>query len=332
MNAAAAAAAAPRALVALNMGGPDSLDAVRPFLRNLLADPYIVRLPPPLSLVQGLFAEAISRLRARKVRESYARLGGATPLLRHSVAQAAKIAAAATSRGAPHAPFVAMRYWAPSADAACAVVADGMRRGVYSGVTALSLYPQFSTATSESSFVDFRAAAKRAGIAASAIVEIDRYPTLKGYLDATAASIKRALPADQSPPFVLFSAHGLPQSYVARGDPYRDEIEATYRGVLERLPPSLDVGLSFQSRVGPAKWLEPSTEDAVRAAAARGVRSLLMVPLAFVSDHVETLDEMDVLYGDLARSLGMAFARVPALNDDDVFCDALGALAAERAR
>lgn len=324
------ARARPWALVALNMGGPDSLDAVRPFLRNLLADPALVRLPFPLSAAQGAFASFVAGRRAPKVAEAYRALGGASPLLKWSALQAEKAAARATERGVPCRPFVAMRYWRPFADDAAAAVRAFVDAEDAAGIVLLTLYPQYSDATTGTSLRDARAALSRAGLDRFPKVEIDRYPTLEGYVEATALSVLRRLPESGERPYVLFSAHGLPESYVRRGDPYRDEIEAAYRAVVARLPSDVAHGLSFQSRVGPARWLGPYTDDAVRALAGRGVRSLLMVPLAFVSDHVETSYEMDVLYGDLARKAGLSFDRVPALNDDDGFCAALGDLVAAR--
>jgi ferrochelatase len=327
-----AASAPPYALVVLNMGGPDGLDAVQPFLRNLLADPFIVSLPWPLSLVQGKFADFVSRRRAPKVAEGYRVLGGGSPLLCWSELQAIKSARAATELGVPCKPFVAMRYWKPFADETVAAIRAVREKEGLAGIVVLSLYPQFSRATTETSLIDFREALVRGGLAEVPRYEIDRWPELPGYLDATADSVRRALPAGPPYPYVLFSAHGLPESYVKRGDPYRDEIERTYRGVLARLPKGPEYGLSFQSKVGPAAWLKPYTDAAVEALAARGVRDLLMVPLAFVSDHIETTYEMDVLYGDLARERGMKFARVPALNGDEALCRALGAAVAERVR
>ncbi|HYC76038.1 MAG TPA: ferrochelatase [Planctomycetota bacterium] len=316
----------PWALVALNMGGPDSLEAVRPFLRNLLSDPRIVRLPFPLSLAQGAFAEIVSRRRARSATEGYRALGGGSPLRCWSELQATKAAAAAARRGLACEPFVAMRYWKPFASE----VAREIRARGCAGVAALTLYPQFSDATTGTSLVDFRAALEREGLAGTPYVEIDRWPLLPGYLDATAASVRAALPSEGPPPFVLFSAHGLPVSYVKRGDPYLSEIEATYRGVRERLPPDLETALSFQSRVGPAKWLEPYTDATIEALADRGVKRLMLVPLSFTSDNIETSYEMDSGYGDLARSRGLEFTRPAALNGDDLLCDALGALVVER--
>lgn len=320
----------PWALVALNMGGPDDLASVRPFLRNLLADPYIVRLPWPMSLLQGKFADFVSKKRAPKVAEGYRLIGGGSPLRCWTELQAIKAARAASELGLPCRPFVAMRYWKPFAVEAAAEIRALRDAEGLAGIVVLSLYPQFSSATTETSVLDFREALDAAGLAAVPRVEIDRYPTLPGYVDATAASVRRALSPDGTRPFVLFSAHGLPESYVKRGDPYRREIEETYRAVVARLPAGFEYGLSFQSRVGPAKWLQPYTDAFVEELARRGVKDLLMVPLAFVSDHIETSFEMDTLYGDLARGLGMKFSRVPALNGDDVFCAALGALVAER--
>lgn len=335
MSAAATASATdgkPYALVVLNMGGPEDLETVRPFLRNLLADPYIVSLPWPLSLLQGTFAELISKRRAPKVAEGYRLIGGGSPLRCWSELQAIKAARVASAAGVVCRPFVAMRYWKPFADEAVAEIKALRDAEGLSGIVVLSLYPQFSRATTETSLIDFREALARGGLAGVPRIEIDRFPTLPGYLDATAASIVRALPEKAPYPYVLFSAHGLPESYVKKGDPYRDEIEATYRGILARLPEGPEYGLAFQSKVGPAAWLKPYTDATVEALARRGVKDLLMVPLAFVSDHIETTYEMDVLYGDLARARGMNFSRVLALNGDDVFSAALGGLVAEKVR
>jgi ferrochelatase len=308
------------AVIVLNMGGPDSLDAVEPFLTNLLADPELVRLPFPLRLFQARFARFAARRRAGHAREGYERMGGGSPLVGHTARQARAIARALAARGVPAEPFVAMRYWHPFARE----VAAQVRALDPEGIALVSLYPQFSHATSGSSLGDMRRALEEAGLGGLRTVVIDRFPLLDGYVEATAASVARSLDAAGTPvPHVLFSAHGLPRKYVARGDPYLAEIEATYRAVRERIDPTVTSSLAFQSRVGPGEWLRPYTADEMSALAGRGVRRLVMVPLGFVSDHIETLFEMDEEYAHLARSLGMEFRRAPALNDDPVFTDAL---------
>ena len=219
--------------------------------------------------------------------------------------------------------LVAMRYWHPFADE----VAAKLRELKPSGIFVVSLYPQYSFATGGSSIKDLEQSLDRAGVTGAHRIIVDRFPTLDGYLDATAASVMREIEAMGEPrPHMQFSAHGLPQAYVDRGDPYRQEIEQTYRGVVSRLRGPIECTLSFQSRVGPQQWLRPYTDDHVRELAARGVKRLLMVPLAFVSDHVETIYEMEEEYGTLARRLGMEYRRAPALNDDAIFTGALAGL------
>lgn len=315
------------AVVVLNMGGPDRLESVEPFLANLLADPALIRLPFFMRPFQGGFARFIARRRSVEVRENYAKIGGGSPLRCWSELQAILVCRGLASRGIVATPHVAMRYWHPFADEAVAELRASKPRAV----VVLSLYPQFSGATSGSSLDDMKAALVRGGMGDIPCVVIDRFPALPGYLDATAATIRDALDTMGGPtPHVTFSAHGLPVSYIKSGDPYRDEIEATFRGILERLPEGLDTSLCFQSRVGPAEWLRPYTEDHVADLARRGVKRLLMVPLAFVSDHIETLYEMDMLYGAEAVRLGMEFRRVPALNGSPLLADALTQLVSER--
>lgn len=316
------------ALVVLNMGGPDRVESIEPFLRNLLSDPALVSLPFPMSLLQKTFARLVARRRSAKARHGYEGLGGGSPLLAHTREQADGIVRDLGALGLRARPFVAMRYWHPfAADTAAAILALDPE-----GTVVISLYPQFSPATGGSSIDDMVRALRAVGLAERNLVLIDRYPLLPGYVEATIASVERGLKTMGSPrPHVLFSAHGLPVKYVKRGDPYRAEIELTYRAVLAGLAPStLDCSLAFQSRVGPAEWLRPYTEDRIADLATRGVRRLLMVPLGFVSDHIETLHEMDETYAGAARKLGMEFHRAPALNGDPIFTKALAALALKR--
>lgn len=317
----------PLAVVALNMGGPSDLAGVEPFLRDLFADQSLVRLPRFLRPFQNLLAARVARRRGPEARANYAKIGGASPIRRITEAQAQGVARRLRALGADARPFVAMRYSRPrAADAVAAIKALGASR-----ILALSLYPQYSPATGGSSLADLQESLIAAGLADIPMAEIRSFASEPSYLDATGAMVNEALAAFGEPaPHVLFSAHGLPVAYVAAGDPYRSEIEATWKGVAARLPPGITHSLAFQSRVGPAEWLRPYTDEHLRELAGRGVRRLLMVPLGFVSDHVETLYEMDLLYGGLARSLGIAeFRRVAALNDRREFLDGLGDLAAE---
>jgi protoporphyrin/coproporphyrin ferrochelatase len=317
----------PWALVVLNMGGPDSMEAVEPFLVNLLSDPELVRLPFPMRLFQKPFARFAAKRRLEHASHGYEDMGGSSPLLCHTTLQAEGIARELGALGVPARPFVAMRYWHPFAAAA----ASAIRALDPEGVILLSLYPQFSPATGGSSIDDMRRALDQVGFPKSNVMVIDRYPELPGYVEAMAASVRRGLAEMGSPaPHVLFSAHGLPQAYIDRGDPYQREILATYAAVRAALDPGLACSIAYQSRVGPREWLRPYTEDEIADLARRGVRRLLMVPLGFVSDHIETLHEMDHEYAGVARKLGMEFHRVPALNDDPVFMKALAGLLRER--
>jgi ferrochelatase len=254
-------------------------------------------------------------------------MGGGSPLVGHSTRQAEGIARELQALDVEARPFVAMRYWHPFASETAAAI----RAVDPAGILVVSLYPQYSPATSGSSINDMRRALEAAGLADRPTIVVDRYPGLPGYIAAMAESVKRALAELGSPaPHVLCSAHGLPRSYIARGDPYRDEIETSYRALCAALDPAVATSLSFQSRVGKGEWLRPYTEDTIADLSARGVRRLLMVPLGFVSDHIETLHEMDEEYGGLARARGMEFRRVPALNDDPMFAKALAGLLRER--
>jgi ferrochelatase len=302
------------------MGGPDKPEAIEPFLRNLLSDPAIVQLPFPLKLFQGAFARFVARRRLAHARHGYDDLGGGSPLLRHTQAQAEGIARELTSLGLDARPFVGMRYWHPFASEAAAAI----KQLDPHGTILVSLYPQFSPATGGSSLDDMQRALEDAGLTDRPVLVLKSYPDLPGYVDATVASVRRGLETmGGEAPHVLFSAHGLPQKYVDRGDPYLGEIRRTYDAVRRDLPRDLDCSLAFQSRVGPAAWLRPYVEDHLPDLARRGVRRVLMVPLGFVSDHIETLHEMDETYAGLARTLGMQFHRTPALNDDATFCRAI---------
>jgi protoporphyrin/coproporphyrin ferrochelatase len=316
-------------VVLMNMGGPDSLEAVEPFLRNLFSDEDLIRLPwGPTG--QRTLARVIASRRAPKVRELYRSIGGKSPIADLTARQAGALEAALRAGGVECRCRVAMRYWKPfAAEAAAALRADGVDR-----VLALSLYPQFSYSTTGSSLKDLRRALEAAGVQAPLAI-IDRYGDDPAYLDAlteTVAAGLEAFPAaerDRVP--VLFSAHGLPQAYVDDGDPYEREVRATVAGVVVRLGLEDRSYIGFQSKVGPVRWLGPSTEAVIHDLAQRGAGKLLVVPVAFVSDHIETLQEIDLLYRDIARAAGiMDFKRAPALNDRPAFVAALAGLVRRR--
>lgn len=311
----------PTGLVLLNMGGPDSLRAVRPFLYNLFSDRDLIQLPAG-ALLQKPFALMISALRAPKVRLNYASIGGKTPLLEWTAKQAAAVAG---DLGAQVKPFMAMRYWKPRAE-------ECLRRMKQEGIeqaVVLSMYPHYTSATTGSSVKDFAAEAARV------------YPQLKyrvikewydwpAYLDALANRVRvgldkfHELVRDEIP--ILFSAHALPQKFIDQGDPYLDHVLCTVRGVMERFPKH-PWRLGFQSRSGPVQWMEPDTLDVLEELGKEKVPGALIVPISFVSDHIETLQEIDFEMRMHAENIGLPrFERAPSLNDHTDFIQALAGL------
>ena len=308
------------AVVLMNLGGPDSLDAVEPFLRNLFRDPAIIGAPGP---VRQLLARLISKRRGPEAREIYRSIGGRSPLLEETQAQAAALQAALGDLGTVEV-VIAMRYWHPMSEATARQVADfGPDR-----IVLLPLYPQFSTTTTASSLAAWRDAAGVAGIAAPKHA-VCCYPRADGLIAAHAALIEPLLAtaAKAGKPRLLFSAHGLPKRVVARGDPYQWQVEETARRIGARLGhEDLDWAVCYQSKVGPLAWLEPSTVDELDRAGRDRV-PVVVAPIAFVSEHSETLVELDIAYRAHAERAGVpAYHRVPALGTHRAFIEALADL------
>lgn len=311
------------AIVLFNLGAPDRPKAVGPFLHNLFRDPAILRVP---FFVRPFLARLIASRRVAPATANYALLGGRSPLLELTQCQAAALEAALPELEARC--FIAMRYWHPfAAETVPEVIAWQPDE-----VLLLPLYPQFSTTTTGSSLADWREAAARAGLVCP-VTTLCCWPTDPDYIAATAAILRRswdaaraALPADV-PLRLLFSAHGLPEVIVARGDPYRFQVEATVAAVVAALAiPDLDWTTCFQSRATPQKWLQPNTDAEVERAG-RDRTGVLVAPIAFVSEHSETLVELDVEYGNLAKRAGVpGYFRAPAQNDDTGFIAALAAI------
>lgn len=294
------------AVVLFNLGGPDSLKAVRPFLFNLFRDPAIIQLPAP---ARYALAALISTTRNKTAQANYAMMGGRSPLLPETEAQATALEAELKAQGHDARVFIAMRYWHPFADETAKAVAAYAPEEI----VLLPLYPQFSTTTTGSSAKDWARAYKGPGRTRTVCC----YPTTSGLAEAHAAEIRKAWEAGGKPANVrlLFSAHGLPQQIVDAGDPYEAQINATAAAVAALLPEITDWRVSFQSRVGRLQWLKPSTEDAIKAAHEDG-KGVLITPIAFVSEHVETLVELDHEYADLAKALGVTTylrARTPGV-------------------
>ncbi len=318
------------AVVLFNLGGPNRPEDVRPFLFNLFSDRAIIDLPQPL---RWLVAQLISRRRAPVAREIYRQLGGGSPLLANTEAQAAALEQALRDRLSDRnddvRTFLAMRYWHPrSEESVRAVMTYAPDRLVL-----LPLYPQFSTATTASSLADWQDAAKRLGLAPAG-QSICCYPRQPGYVAEMAAAVAAALTeaGKAGVPRVLFSAHGLPQKVVASGDPYQWQVEESAAAIVEALDHgrgdagNLDWLVSYQSRVGPLEWLKPYTDQEIERAGRDGV-PLVVVPLAFVSEHSETLVELDIEYRKLAEESGVPlYLRVPTVGTGQTFIDGLADL------
>jgi protoporphyrin/coproporphyrin ferrochelatase len=284
------------AVVLFNLGGPDRPESVRPFLFNLFNDRAIIALPQPL---RALVAWLIARRGAPVARAIYARIGGASPLLANTEAQARALEAAL---GEGFRCFIAMRYWGPGADTAARAVKEWRP----DEIVLLPLYPQASTTTTQSSIEGWRRAAAVAGLDAPTRA-VCCYPDEAGFIAALADKIRTALaewPAG-APKRVLFSAHGLPQKIVASGDPYQWQVERTAAALEAALAiPGLDSTVCYQSRVGPLAWIGPATDAEIRRAG-RDKVGLVVVPVAFVSEHSETLVELDIEYRHLADEAGV---------------------------
>ncbi|MEE8482438.1 MAG: ferrochelatase [Acidiferrobacterales bacterium] len=310
----------PTAVVLFNLGGPDSLQAVEPFLFNLFSDPDIFKFPLGF-ITQKWFARAISRRRTPEASIGYRAMGGKSPQLEITNAQASALNLALSDDG-DYEVYVCMRYWHPMADA---VVADLMKKEI-ENVILLPLYPQYSLTTSGSSYNDFIRACQRINYQPS-ISFIKHWYDQPQYHHAIANAITaeaEKLP-DPRPQNIelLFSAHGLPQKIIAKGDPYEKHIRATVNAV-QNILGWPNTTLCYQSRVGPLKWLQPYTRDTIIEKAKRGVSQLLVYPIAFVSDHIETLYELSIEYAQVASEAGIDTYRVvPALNTDPGLIDTL---------
>jgi len=318
----------------LNLGGPDSLSAVQPFLYNLFSDREIIRLGP--AFLQKPLAWLISSLRSAKTRAAYALIGGRSPIREITLDQARALEAVLnesriTNHDSRITVFVGMRYWHPYIED---VVKEIHEQG-FEKLIVLSLYPHYSVATTGSSLSYLKRI-------------LTSYPSIKTceimswfdhhlYIDALAEKIEKGLAVFCSSPLtpgiapadvhLLFSAHSLPKKFVDEGDPYVDHIMATIKAVTARF--SNPWKLSYQSKSGPVAWLEPSTEQMLEEMASQGIKNMLAVPISFVSDHIETLYEIDMLYKEMATGLGMRLERAESLNLSPAFISALKDIAVQ---
>lgn len=306
----------------LNLGGPEKIEDVEPFLYNLFSDRQIIRLGP--SFLQKPIARMIARRRAPKSSINYEKIGGSSPIRRITELQAKAIENSLADKG----NFMVrscMRYWHPYADEAVRELVNG---GV-SEVIALPLYPHYSIATTGSSITDLHQTLRK--YPSLSVKEIRSWPDQPAYIKCLAQRIIEGISLfDSEQVEVVYSAHSLPKKFIDEGDPYVDETMMTIQAV-EQIT-GRKGRLCFQSRSGPVEWQGPSTPDMLAELAEEGCKKILMVPISFVSDHVETLYEVEMLYRDMAKEMGMRLESTRALNDDPEFIEGLATLVLEAMR
>lgn len=312
----------------LNLGGPEQPSDVRPFLYNLFSDPEIIRLP--FSWLQKPLAWLIATSRAKTSQENYKEIGGGSPLRRITEEQAHALSENLKTKGKEAEIYIGMRYWHPfTEEAVKRIKADNV-----SDLVILPLYPHFSISTSGSSFRLLEDLWQED----QALQQIN-YTVIPswfdelGYVQAMAKLIGQEIDQCQDPEnaVIFFSAHGVPVSYVEEaGDPYQKEIEGCVQAILKELNRNNEHVLAYQSRVGPVEWLQPYTDDMLESLGQKGTKEIVVVPISFISEHIETLQEIDIEYREVAEEAGIQnFRRVPALNTDPDFIDALGNMVIE---
>lgn len=308
------------AVVLFNLGGPDKLGSVQQFLFNLFNDRAIISAPQP---IRWMLAKLISTRRNKKAQGIYALMGGKSTILEETEAQRRALEEALRHHG-DYRVFISMRYWHPMSDETVANVQ------AYNPdkIILLPLYPQFSTTTTASSFKDWQETADKAGLTQPASKICCYYKNalfVKAYADLTLEYYKKA--AKFGLPRILFSAHGIPLNRIIKGDPYQQQVEQSVAGVIAKMGiKNLDYSICYQSRVGPLKWLQPSAETELTRAAKDGV-PIVLVPMSFVSEHSETLVELDIQYRELVEELGNKhYFRVPALRTNITFIKCLESL------
>lgn len=314
------------------MGGPDSLEAIQPFLYNLFSDHDIIQIPKP---IQKPVAYLISKIRSKKTRKYYEIMGGKSPQKEQTLAQAKALQEALGDR---FKVVVAMRYWHPFTEEAL----EELFKENIEKIILLPLYPQYSRTTTGSSFNEFDRKVRRYIKSGKftvlstlkgqdnpyyyssniPIVKINCYYNDTNYIKAMVNNIKENLP-NYKDYFFLFSAHSLPQKIIESGDPYKKQTEESIRLIMEHFP-NVNYKLSYQSKVGPVKWLEPFTDETIQKLAKEGIKKLAVIPISFVSEHSETLYELDYLYGSMAKDLGIeSYVRIPTLKTHPLFIDTL---------
>lgn len=311
------------AVILCNLGGPDNLEAVQPFLFNLFSDRAIINLPQPMRYV---IARMISKKRAPVAQEIYRQMGGKSPIVENTVAQVEALEAQLKSSG-DYKVFFVMRYWHPRSDE----VAKQVKKYKPDNIIFLPLYPQFSTTTTASSYKDMQKALEDQKITAP-MRYICCYPSNNLFIEAYASMIEQEKKKikDANTMRILFSAHGLPEKVVRAGDPYQWQVEKSVAAIVKRLGGNQDHVVCYQSRVGPLKWIGPSTDEEIRRAG-REKKAVLLVPVAFVSEHSETLVELDIEYKHLADEAGvLQYVRVPTVSTHPLYIQALADMCIEK--
>ena len=319
-------------VVLFQLGGPDSLDAVEPFLYNLFSDPDIIDLPGAF-LFRNALARFISSRRAPKVRALYDSIGGKSPILKQTMLQATHLAALLARKGLNTDVRVAMRYWHPFTSETAAE----LFRNPPDELILLPLYPQYSKATTASSFNEWDRVVRTMNVARIPTKRIESYFDHPLYIDAIVEHVTQALDrfpkTERGKVHLVFSAHGIPMKLVNAGDPYPAHIRRSYELVLERGRFNLPHHLCFQSKVGPQKWLQPSLTTTIERLAAEGVTHMVVVPIAFVTDHIETLSEINIEARKHAFALGVKrFEMMRALTASKKFIACLADLVMHRAK
>lgn len=316
-----------RGVLLFNLGGPETLQDVRPFLYNLFSDPDIIHIKS--DLLRKSLAWLIASLRQGKSRNLYRQIGGGSPLRKITEAQAAALESVLSSRNMEATVYVGMRCWKPAIDEA----AGRILKDQVTHLVLLPLYPQYSMTTTGSCLKYFKALENRLGLSSKLkISAIESWFDEPLYVESMAELIEDALKAfpsrESGKVHLLYSAHSIPASYVEKGDPFLEQTERSVALINARLGNRLPSRLAFQSKIGPVKWLGPSTEEVLADIARNGGSSVLAVPISFVSDHIETLQEIDIRYRLLAARLGIReFRRAAAPNLHPKFIDSLAALA-----
>lgn len=313
-----------KAVILANLGAPTTLDEVQPFLKNLFSDPDIFHFPFG-NLGQSFFSGLISKFRTPKSMKYYAAIGGGSPLHRNTVAQADKLQLLLEGEGA-YTVFVAQRYWKP-------FIPDVARRVEKKGfdeIILLPLYPHYSTTTTLSIINEWN----RYNLNLPEPRIITRFYENEEYNEACAGKIREKIALCETKPHILFSAHSIPVKRVENGDPYRDEIEKNMELIMEKIgKENYSYSLCYQSRLGPIKWLEPSIEEEIQSLVEKGITSVVVFPISFVSEHVETLFELDIQKKQIAANLGIVeYQRASTVGDDDQFINVLKNLVLEESR